>query len=500
MTHSPQREAEILRLYHAEKWRIGTIATQLGIHHSVIRRILTADGVPIAPSMPRPSSVDPYVPFIQETLGKYPRLRASRLHEMLMGRGYSGSADHLRRLVRTRFRPHPAAEAYLRVRTLPGEQAQVDWAHFGRVMIGKANRQLVAFVMVLSYSRRIYLRFFYGMGMSNFLAGHVGAFEAFGGVPRVLLYDNLKSAVTERVGDAIRFNPTLLAMAGHYRFEPRPVAPARGNEKGRVERAIQYTRHAFFAAREFKDLDDLNAQAEAWCLGAASSRLCPEDRSRSVADVFEDDRAHLLVLPNTPFPAEERVAVRCGKTPYVRFDLNDYSVPHTHVRKTLTVLASPTLVRVLDGLDVVASHPRSYDRAQQIEDAAHVAALVALKAAARKHRGQDRLRFAAPSTQAFLQLVADRGGNMGATVNGLLNALERHGAAELEAALIEAVAGGVGHLAGVRHVLDRRREERGLLPSSPIVLPDDPRVRDVVVTPHALASYDALHTSPEDAP
>lgn len=437
--------------------------------------------------------------FIQETLAKYPRLRVSRLHEMVVARGYPGSADHLRRIVRTRYRPRLAPEAYLRLRTLPGEQGQVDWAHFGRVQIGKASRQLVAFVMVLSYSRRVYLRFFYGMGMANFLDGHVGAFETFGSVPRSLLYDNLKSAVTERVGDAIRFNPRLLELAGHYRFEPRPVAPFRGNEKGRVERAIQYARHSFFAARTFTDLDDLNAQAAAWCAGIAAMRPCPEDRSRSVIEVFEDERDKLLALPDTPFPAEERHAVRVGKTPYVRFDLNDYSVPHTHVRKTLTVLASPTQVRVLDALDVVATHPRSYDRGQQVENPAHIAALVAVKTAARKHRGQDRLHFAAPSTQAFLHMIAERGGNMGATVNGLLKTLDRHGAAELEVALAEAIAGGVGHLRGIHDVLDRRRELRGLLPPSPVALPDDPRVRDLVVTPHSLAGYDTLHTAKEAA-
>jgi transposase len=92
------------------------------------------------------------------------------------------------------------------------------------------------------------------------------------------LYDNLKSAVLERQGDAIRFHPTLLAFAAHYRFEPRPVAIARGNEKGRVERAIRYVRDNFFAARTWRDLDDLNAQAEAWCLGQAADRPCPEDR------------------------------------------------------------------------------------------------------------------------------------------------------------------------------------------------------------------------------
>jgi transposase len=93
--------------------------------------------------------------------------------------------------------------------------------------------------------------FFLDARMDSFLRGHALAFAAFAGVPRVLLYDNLKSAVLERVGDAIRFNPQLLALAGHYRFEPRPVAPARGNEKGRVERAIRYIRDSFFAGRAF---------------------------------------------------------------------------------------------------------------------------------------------------------------------------------------------------------------------------------------------------------
>ena len=184
MTHPPEREAEILRLYHAEKWPIGTIAAQLDIHHSVVRRVLERAGSVIVSGATRPSLVDPYVAFVVETLTKYPRLRASRLYEMMRERGYPGAEGHFRRLVRDRFRPRKPAEAYLRLRTLSGDQAQVDWAMFGRVQIGGASRQLVAFVMVLSYSRRVYLRFFYGMGMANFLQGHVGAFQAFNGVPR----------------------------------------------------------------------------------------------------------------------------------------------------------------------------------------------------------------------------------------------------------------------------------------------------------------------------
>lgn len=500
MTYPPQHTAEILRLFHAERWPIGTIASQLGIHHSVVRRVLASEGVVLARPEPWPSMADPYEPFIREVLAKYPRLRSSRVYEMVRERGYKGSESHLRKLIHQRqWRPRPRAEAFLRVRTLPGEQAQVDWAHFGHLEVGKARRSLVAFVMVLSYSRRIYLRFFLGQGMANFLAGHVGAFEAFGGVPRVLLYDNLKSAVTERVGDAIRFNPTLLALAGHYRFEPRPVAVARGNEKGRVERAIQYARHSFFAAREFTDLDDLNAQAEAWCQGMASARPCPEDRGRTVEAVFEEERPSLLALPPTPFPAEERVVVHVGKTPYVRFDLNDYSVPHGQVRKSLTVAASSTVVRVLDGPVVVATHPRSFGRAEQIEDPAHVAALVEAKAAARAHRGIERLNFATPSAKPFLRLVAERRQNLGAAVSGLLSLLDRHGAGELEAALAEAAGAGVGHLGAVKHVLERRREERGLPTPLPVNLPDGSKVPHIVVTPHALSRYDAIGATTEEA-
>ena len=145
----------------------------------------------------------------------------------------------------------------------------------------------MAFVMVLSYSRHIFLRFFLDARMDSFLRGHTEAFAAHGGCARVLLYDNLKSAVLERVGDAIRFNPELLKFAAHHCFEPRPVAVARGNEKGRVERSIRYIREAFFAAREFNDLDDLNAQARTWCDGLASDRRWPEDASLSVREAFE---------------------------------------------------------------------------------------------------------------------------------------------------------------------------------------------------------------------
>jgi len=152
--------------------------------------------------------------------------------------------------------------------------------------------------------------------MPSFLRGHVEAFRFFGAVPRIILYDNLKSAVLEREGDAVRFHPTPLELAGHYRFEPRACAPYRPNEKGRVERAIRDVREGFFAARAFASIEDLNAQARAWCVEIARDRRVPDAKDKTVAEAFLEDRARMIELPGDEFPVEERVDVRIGKTPY----------------------------------------------------------------------------------------------------------------------------------------------------------------------------------------
>jgi len=328
--------------------------------------------------------------------------------------------------------------------------------------------------------------------MESFLRGHVAAFDAWGGVPRVLLYDNLKSAVLERRGDAIRLHPTLLNFAGHYRFEPRPVAVARGNEKGRVERAIGYIRAAFFAARSFADLDDLNAQAEHWCSALAGDRRCPGEPDRTVREVFMAEVAQLMKLPDNPAPLLERVAAKVGKTPYVRFDLNDYSVPHTHVRRVLTVLADTHEVRVVDGRQVVACHRRSYDKGAQIEQDEHIQALVANKRAARQHRATDRLAQAVPASKDLLLRAAERGANLGAITVGLTRLLDRYGAAELQVAIREALDRGVPHPNAVRLALERRREARGEAPPVAVDLPAGVQARDAPVRRHALETYDQL--------
>jgi len=487
-------EVEILRLHHAEHWPIGTLARQLHVHHTTVRRVLAQDGVPLPPAT-RPTLLDPYVAFIVETWARHPTLRASRLYRMARERGYRGSPDRFRHLVAP-LRPRPAAEAYLRLRSLPGEEAQVDWAHFGKLSVGRARRPLMAFVMVLSYSRHLFLRFYLNAGMASFLHGHVAAFNHFAAVPRTVLYDNLKSAVLERAGDAIRFHPTILQLAAWGRFQPKPVAVARGNEKGRVERAIRFVRDRFFAARAFTSLDDLNAQARQWCTTEAAERPCPEDRDLSVRMCFEKERERLLPLPPDPFPCQELLQVQVHKTPYARFDLNDYSVPHTHVRRSLTVLASVDTVRIVDGTDVIACHLRSYDRAAQVEDPAHIQALVDHKRAGRAARAIDRLHHAAPSATPFFALAAERGVNLGALTRGLLELLDTHGAAALNAALAAALTQDAAYLGAVRQLIDQERARRGQRPPIAVDLPNDPRVRDLTVRPHPLTDYERL--VPED--
>ena len=272
-----EKEAEILRLYHGEKWPVGTIAGQLGLHHTTVQRVLGQAGVDPKVVAPRPSMVDPFVPFIVEQLGKYPSLRSSRLFVMLKERGYPGGPDHLRRVI-CRLRPKKPAEAFQRLRTLPGEQAQVDWAHFGKLAIGRARRPLWAFVMVLS---------------------------------------------------------------------------------------------------------------------------------------------------------------------------------------------------------------------QQIEQPEHIQRLVDEKRRAREHRGLDRLARAARSSQAFLRVIAERGGNVGSAIARLLQMLDAVGAAELEEALVEVLERDTIHVGAVRQVIDRRRSERCLPP--PVSIPvTRGQHANVVVTPHSLATYDAL--------
>ena len=216
----------------------------------------------------------------------------------------------------------------------------------------------------------------------------------------------------------------------------------------------------------------------------------------SVGEAFVLEQPRLLALPPTAFETTDRQQVAVGKTPYARFDLNDYSVPHRHVRQLLTVVASDTRVRVLDGLQVIAEHERCYAKGEQIEDPLHIQELRAAKQRAHNHSQQNRLVHAAPSSVELLnRAVRERGHRPGAVIDALTELLDGYGGNELELAIVEALQQQVPHAAGVRQLLERRRELRQQPPPLAIPLPEHART---VVRPASLAGYDDIERADSD--
>jgi transposase len=487
--------ARIRRLFYVEHWKIGTIAANLDVHPDTVRAALETDRFNRGRVM-RATLADPFISFVQDTLKSYPRLRATRLFQMLRVRGYKGSLSALRRVV-TRIRP-TSNEAFLRLHSFPGEQGQVDWAHFGQVRIGRACRRLSCFVLTLSYSRACYLEFFFDQTLENFLRGHVRAFEGWGGTPRIILHDNLRSAVLERHGDAVRFHPRMVELSGHYHFALHPCRPARGNEKGRVERTIQYIRHSFFAARPFTTLADFNRQALLWRDQVAHKRPWPGDDSLTVEQAFEREKQSLIPLPNHPLETDLLIPVRTRKIIYVRFDQNDYSIPHQAVGRTLTLVASDTLVRILDGSAEIARHNRSYDRHEIVEDPQHSAALLASKRRARGATAATRLVHVVPETEAFIESAMLRGESAGSQTIQLMRLLDEYGAEEVRAAVQEAIKQDTPRAASVAFLLSKRRRVRDRRLPVPVDLSRHPELADVDVRPHDYEVYDELSSHSRD--
>ena len=483
-----QQVATIRRLFHAEHWKIGTIATELGLHPDTVRRALDTDRFKRGPSKRR-SLLEPYLEFIKQTLQAHPRLRATRIYQMLRERGYTGSVVQLRRVVRTLRPVH--REAFLRLITLPGEQAQADWAHFGEVRIGSARRRLSCFVLTLSHSRALWLEFFLDQTIDSLIQAHVNAFNDWAGVARTILYDNMKSVVLDRRGDLIQFHPRLLELCGHYHFAARPCRPARGNEKGRVERAIRYIRESFFAARGFTTVEDLNRQAKLWRDEVAHQRPWPGDPSCKVASVFEEEKSRLLPLPAHPFDTDLIRVVRSDKTIYVRFDQNDYSIPPEAVGRSLTLVASPDKVRILDAAAQIACHPRSYDRRARIQDANHIQALLRQKHKALGSAPGTRLEQAVPESRQLLDAAFSRGESIPRQIRMLTGLLDDYGQVELRAGVIEALARQTPLASSVAFILTRRRRSAGLS-RVPVDLSGHPELANLSVPTHQLEVYDEL--------
>lgn len=438
---SANEEAEIIRLYIVEKWKVNTIAEHLSRHHSSIKRVINKyeSNLPEGSRKNRKSILDQYDDFIRETLQKYLRISGSRIFHMLKERGYTGQHPNLVRIKVAECRPRKRPEAFLKLRTLPGEEGQVDWAHFGKVKVGKAERNLSAFVLTLSYSRMIYLRFFYSQGMREFLQGFVEAFEFFGGIPRKILLDNLKAGVSDRVAQFINYNEQFLSLSKHYCFEPIAVGVRKGNEKGRVERSIQYVRSNFFSGREFENIEKLNNQALNWSQNTSSQRPWQSDQTKKVLDAFEEEKNLLIRLPANPFLPYDRKIISIGKTPYARYDLNDYSVPAKYVLSHLDVRATENCIEFFDGVEKVAEHSRSYGKHEIIENDEHISEILKMKKRAIQGSALRKILVLVPEAEYFLEILAKRGESISGATISLTKMIDLYGKELLAEAIQEVI-------------------------------------------------------------
>ncbi len=481
MTVSAELAAEIHRLHHAEQWPVGTIARQLGVHHDVVERVVVGSAVRAAK---RPSFVDAYIPFMTETLSLYPSLRATRLFDMLKERGFPGQPRTVREHAAV-LRPRHQ-EAFLRISSLIGEQSQIDWAFVQNVDVDGGKRPLWMFVIVLSWSRAMWAELCFGMDAACVARSLVRAGEAFGGVTRQWLFDNPKTVVVDRHEQAIRFHSLLLSTTTALRVQPRLCTPRRPQDKGKVERSIRYLRDRALSAWTFTSLDDGNAHLKKFCEGIALDRPHPTLAGRTVRDCLAEEKSKLLPLPDhLPCTDETRSAV-VDKTAFVRFDTNDYSVPHTLVGKTVTVVASDQLVRVV-AVDVeVARHVRNNGRRRVVENPAHREALIAMKRAGKQVKRREQLTERFPPFAILVQRWLDEHINLGNAIGRAQRIRVFYGDDVFAEAVDDAVAKGIVDLGAFEHICEGIRRRGMKRPTAPP--PQHPTDRDV--EPHNLESYD----------
>lgn len=488
MTVLPEIEAEIRRLVLRDDWSIETTARRFGVHHSVVRRIITQGGT--QPRQKPPSILEPFKPYLVERVTEYPELTSIRLLQELKERGYTGGAAVVRRFVR-KVRAPRSRKAYLRIETEPGEQAQVDWGSFGQMRVGSTSRPLSCFVMVLSWSRAMFVDFSLDQRLDTFMRMHERAFAFFGGIPRTVLYDNLKSVVLHHVGSVVQFNPSFLSFAGHHLFETKAAPVRYPQAKGRVESAIKYVRHAFFYGRSYRDLGDLREQARLWCLETANQRLHATTRERPAERLLiEQPRLH--TLPEHRFDTDLITPAIVSKEARVVLDTNAYSVPPGLVGKSVLVRADDLVVRVVGGEGVVTEHPRCWERRRVVEKPEHVAELLDRRPGAQGPKRKDRIAALSPQCRIYLQEISRRRIDLRSEVDKLQRLIALYGEADVVAGVAAALAARTFGARYVRAHIDQKRFAQGLgEPPEPIVT-GRREADEMSVEPHDLGGYDEL--------
>lgn len=489
-----QMWAEIRKLKELEKLSEREIAEKLNISRGKVRRALFKILPTQRPKRARISKLDAFKPAIEETLEKYPKLSGLRIFEKLKTGGYSGGKtilrDYLKEIRGVK------RDAYVRYETAPGEEAQVDWGYYGELPFGNASRRIYFFVMVLSYSRKIYVEFTTSQSLETFLGCHIRAFKYFGGVPKKILYDNLKSVVIRRYVGHIQYNQRFLEFSGYYLFEPKATGIAKPYEKGKVESGVGFVKRNFLAGRDFKDFTDLEIQDREW-LEYANQRKhgttgeIPDER-------FLKEKEHLIPLQLFDYDPTIPVQAKAYHDCYLKFDCNFYSVPSKYILLPLLVRADKYQVRIFHRDICIAVHNRSYEKNQKIEDPKHFKELLKIKKAARDSKLRDRFLAMAPCCSKYFEGLLNLEKDLKAELRQIMQQVDSYGIYEVVPAIEKALEHNAFGAAYVKNIISQNRAKRNEKVIAPLRLSKYPEIEDLEVEPKNLDDYDKLFEKEEE--
>jgi transposase len=378
---------------------ISAIARQMNIDRKTVRHALKAP-TPTPERDAPPSVLDPYKAYLRGRL-EVADFTAQRLYQDLQTQGYKGGYNLVKRFVAP-LRTERHSQAVVRFETVPGQQAQVDWASFGLMVVDGVRKVLSCFSMILGFSRYQYIEFTLSRNLASFLTCHVHAFDYFGGVPAEVLYDNLKTAVLSHVDGTVEWQSTFTDFAAYYGFTPRACRPYRAQTKGKVERPFPYIRSNFFLGRTFAGVENVNAQSRHWLDHTANVRVHGTTHERP-QDRYQIERGHLRSLPQQAYRTVESTFRSSTRDCVVSYGGNFYSVPARYAaRRQLRVEVSPAELTIYHNAEKIAVHRLCHGRHHRIIDPKHLEGLVVEATLTPLQHKLRELRALGPAAAAFI--------------------------------------------------------------------------------------------------
>jgi transposase len=494
--------AYIRRRHLQDGVSISVIARELDLDRKTVRSAIARSDYLSARQRTRalPSKLDPYKKEIGSILQKSPRLSGVRILEKLRQKGYQGGKtilyDYLSSL------PQRRGPVFLRIQTREGEQAQCDWGKCGTVEVAGSTRHLSCFVMLLSYSRYLYVHFYLSETMECFLDGHLRAFSAFGGIPQTILYDNLKSVVIARYGNTIHFNPTFMDFAGYHLFKPELCRPRRPHHKGKVEKGVAFVKENFLAGREHLlqapfEASLLNQECLGW-LKQQNQRLHGSTQRRP-AEMLEEESAFLLPLPSQAYDSSLKKSLYADSQAFVTFQTNRYSVPHEAVGRALILKVTPYRVEIYHQQTLLASHRRSFAKQQVFENPDHRKEILKARRRARQSKEIEFFLGLDPLAKTFLEGLIQEGVKASYHIRQIMEMVDIYGKSEVLSALQKACEYHAYHFEYLENIIQQQRRERQTnAHKSPSLAAHLKRGKDIRLGSIDMSQYQIKKDSQED--